>query len=1324
MIIKELALPQTLQWILSLFMAKIFACFSRLKNNLITRIRESLILETQKIFLIALVLLAGLVCGVLAPQSAKAQSDPVIPEWDSNDMAETSINSNGSGTYNRILGTFHLLAGGRLSTGYSATQERSGAATVTATDTNADTNPITNLSPNFDGNELVYELPFGTFYVGHFGTCNSDRTEYTCFKVAFDVNATQLNILDRETVTLKLTAMYRFADANIGNTGQVEDSLVVKLNGTGAKVSMTLTHGRNSLIVFGDLSSYPNSRGTIELFNPRDNDVVVNRIDTNPADVANTKNAKDETNSDVGYAADVFSSDYGKWYVATDYSKFEFRPDADLINAKSAGDSFSTKIVIGVKDGTTQLASDSITIMIEYRGTPSLTLARESGANYTAESGGVTTSFSGALFEDLVGTVEITNAPHQSSINYTASARETIHDGTPQGANVAVIRNIEINGITYRQIGTNLRYGTWYYVTNGTGKFLFRPNPAGYRTIPKAMEGTSVLTLNLREGGRVIAMQTFTIRFTRPADIFLVWDDSSNGGMVFSAGGTATYEDLVGTIDNTHTPTAPGYVISVNEGITGQSSTTTGLKGTNTTINSLEVETYGTNLTYGTWYFATDHTKVIFRPNSIAINTLKIGDRSITSTLNLILNETDPATTKLDEFTVTVEIMSQPSVQLTWDSGREEELIQSKSGTTTYNDITGRIHITNAQGMEFFNLNDSQAEEILNPIRFPDLTSIHNRTLRQVPEINPDRMVTNYSGVELADPHPGFSARTIQSPDDNTYGTWYIAEDSTQFLFRPKATAINELKHNQQAHARLIVALTQTDAAGENDRIVARGSIIVTLKGIETSVTLTWDSQSFPRVVSKGSGTYEDLIGTLEIQNPVPGDAANNLPIGKNEDNNRIRSWEFGPSDSVEKEATSFNNLGLSQPFPFTARFIGFPSDVDYGRWFISSDFTKIGFRPNANNINSLATGQSVVSTFLIPVEDPSTDRLVQLATITVIISGPAPTVDINLSSRQQSATINADGSSTYEDITGQIFTASEPTNSNIKVIVTEQRDDELLKTAESVSNNRDVGFLATPYQTNLTYGVLYYATSGEQFSYRPNSARINALDPESSVVVTFRLEMFDTDSSTTTPVANDEIVITINRRAYNMVEFVWDVSAENGEIVGGESSGPFNDLEGIVRINNMQNYHSLKVAVVEEYDARVSESTEGDRNLEAGFSAREFSQNLVFGSWYFATNNQLFLFRPNADNLRDLPSGRTITSTLSVIVVNDETQFEFPPATVTVTITTPSKNRGDGPFISISAFPETVTAGNLIRFQIASTKSMTSNTTINIQFNQEVMVQ
>ena len=51
------------------------------------------------------------------------------------------------------------------------------------------------------------------------------------------------------------------------------------------------------------------------------------------------------------------------------------------------------------------------------------------------------------------------------------------------------------------------------------------------------------------------------------------------------------------------------------------------------------------------------------------------------------------------------------------------------------NDIIGSINLFNTPVN--FHINDSVAEEILNPIRYPAITTIQNRTYRQVPEINP-----------------------------------------------------------------------------------------------------------------------------------------------------------------------------------------------------------------------------------------------------------------------------------------------------------------------------------------------------------------------------------------------------------------------------------------------------------------------------------------------------------------------------------------------------------------------------------------------------------
>ena len=71
-------------------------------------------------------------------------------------------------------------------------------------------------------------------------------------------------------------------------------------------------------------------------------------------------------------------------------------------------------------------------------------------------------------------------------------------------------------------------------------------------------------------------------------------------------------------------------------------------------------------------------------------------------------------------------------------------------------------------------------------------------------------------------------------------------------------------------------------------------------------------------------------------------------------------------------------------------------------------------------------------------------------------------------------------------------------------------------------------------------------------------------------------------------------------------------------KITGGESSGPFNDIEGIVQISNLQSFHSLRIGVVEKFETRINETTISELNREVGYSAMKYSQNLELGSWYF----------------------------------------------------------------------------------------------------------
>ena len=366
-----------------------------------------------------------LLLSVIVPQSANAQTVPIVPSWDSNNMAETTIVSQGSGTYTRIFGTIDTVLGSRVYN-FTATQVRGTNAPTQATKSESNTIRVRGFGENNNDVETVLELPFGTFHVGipSAAECTSAITGF-CYRVAFDANALNLSTLERETITLKLQVVMVYQTGEFA--GQSVNSFLTVYLQSPPRITMSLNSGvSNSVISYKDLTEYRNRPGTINLYNPSNQTILVNRIDRDTADNAVTKNMKDRTDSTVGYEANVFDSDYGKWHVATDNSKFEFRPDANVINGKSVGDTFSSELIIGLSDGATPPAigtiKASIKINFEIRGTPTISLAYVSGTQYSETSGGVTTAFDGSQFADLVGSISTTNLPNPFYTRYVASA--------------------------------------------------------------------------------------------------------------------------------------------------------------------------------------------------------------------------------------------------------------------------------------------------------------------------------------------------------------------------------------------------------------------------------------------------------------------------------------------------------------------------------------------------------------------------------------------------------------------------------------------------------------------------------------------------------------------------------------------------------------------------------------------------------------------------------------------------------------------------------------------------------------------------------------
>ena len=104
-------------------------------------------------------------------------------------------------------------------------------------------------------------------------------------------------------------------------------------------------------------------------------------------------------------------------------------------------------------------------------------------------------------------------------------------------------------------------------------------------------------------------------------------------------------------------------------------------------------------------------------------------------------------------------------------------------------------------------------------------------------------------------------------------------------------------------------------------------------------------------------------------------------------------------------------------------------------------------------------------------------------------------------------------------------------------------------------------------------------------------------------------------------------------------------------------------------------------------------------RELES--SSNHYTGNLVYGTWFFATDGSEFLFRPNPTTINELEPTDTVTSELSARVYNASTGVEVfaDPVTITATIIGRTAIVDTRPTISISSPAPSAVAGSTVSF-------------------------
>ena len=139
-------------------------------------------------------------------------------------------------------------------------------------------------------------------------------------------------------------------------------------------------------------------------------------------------------------------------------------------------------------------------------------------------------------------------------------------------------------------------------------------------------------------------------------------------------------------------------------------------------------------------------------------------------------------------------------------------------------------------------------------------------------------------------------------------------------------------------------------------------------------------------------------------------------------------------------------------------------------------------------------------------------------------------------------------------------------------------------------------------------------------------------------------------------------------------VELDWD-SEFSGVVTKKAVNAHYVDREGTV--------DSFKITSIHNYDIQVTESKAGTADIvvdsgrasaELDYPSTHYAQNLVYGTWFFANDNNRFLFRPNSDAIDNLNPGESVTSTMSVSVYAGAgtTNIFNAPKTISYTIQAP----------------------------------------------------
>ena len=681
--------------------------------------------------------------------------------------------------------------------------------------------------------------------------------------------------------------------------------------------------------------------------------------------------------------------------------------------------------------------------------------------------------------------------------------------------------------------------------------------------------------------------------------------------------------------------------------------------------------------------------EITFVPNREAINSL-IG-QTIRSELHLLQIDIVPPNLhyrRTPPAVLTATINGQSQVTLSWKNNSTGE-IPRDGEAMKYENLEGTL----------FTYDRSDNYQIL-----PSVTESKNGE-------TPPKMDDSAGSAQTID---GFEGKPL-GEENFEYGAWYIAPNNQGFLFKPDFDAIQALDPGDVVESILTVKITPSSAT----TTLAMNTIKVEISR-KVSSELSWTSGKSVEVVTAVSGatSYLDVTGSIEIKNPPP---TANYTVSA-----MVTETQIG------NVADIMNGSLVASSTRSGYKIIGSTSTFSYGNWFINNDNNEFIFAPKATAISALTVGQEITITLEFKIEamvgGSPTNKVENTQEIMLKISPPLPDITMAWSSSSRSGRtshtpnvieITQDDSDDYPLLTGTGTIANFVTGLSISQNPKEQLNNGPVNDVGNVDFDfvEEVGGGQTKYAliredvtvvngvitNNDNYGIWYYLAPVREvpmqnqaifeFEYKPNAKLINTL--QRGDVFTTWIELLvcsancltrdvnddDNDGSMTDSVEVPGVVLSRGQATVIFygpgdpsLELSWDNEFSGKIKKQADTDANYQDQRGSVDAFRISERDRIVTTIIEEKaGAPKVVETSGSKNSDLGFDATQYSGKLVYGSWYFATDRGQFAFRPNNDEISLLQPGETVTSRMSINVVNpsDENVIDS-PVMITVTIEAP----------------------------------------------------